>query len=57
MTEGVCGGDPIITGRRITPNIIANYGTIEEAMEDFDLMKEQVLECHEYIKKFGWTFE
>jgi uncharacterized protein (DUF433 family) len=47
-TEGVCGGEPIILGTRLKPEQIVAYGTIEEAVEDFELAKEQVQECHLY---------
>lgn len=43
--EGVCGGEPIIIGTRIKPENIANYGTVEEIIEDFDLDREKVEEA------------
>lgn len=47
--EGVCGGEPIIIGTRLKPEQIVNYGSKEEAMEDFDLTKEQVDECYLFL--------
>lgn len=50
-TQGVCGGEPIILGRRLLPHQIVAYGTIEEVMEDFELTREQVVECYRYLNK------
>lgn len=49
VTEGVCGGRPIILGTRLEPAKIVNYGTVKESMEDFDLTEEQVKECFKFI--------
>lgn len=49
--ENVCGGDPIIVGTRLQPKQIVAYGSKLDAMEDFDLTKEQVEECYMFIEK------
>lgn len=51
IQEGVCGSEPTIIGTRLEPKQIVVYGTKEEAMEDFDLTKEQVDECYIYVNK------
>ena len=52
-TEGVCGGRPVIKGTRIEPHHVVNYGTLEETMSDFNLTREQVIECYHFVKKNG----
>ena len=49
--EGVCAGEPIIIGTRLMPKQIVVYGTIDEAVEDFELTVEQVVECHKYVSE------
>lgn len=51
VTEGVCGGRPIIVGTRIEPSHIANYGTINDITRDFDLTREQVKEAFSFMLK------
>lgn len=53
----VCGGRPTIIGHRLEPKFIVSYGTIEEAMEDFELEREKVEECHRFIHEFGTVFD
>lgn len=57
IQKRVCGGLPTIIGHRLEPRFIVSYGTIEEAMEDFDLEREKVEECHRFMKEFGTVFD
>lgn len=53
IKKGVCGGEPTILGTRLKPEQIVAYGSIQESMEDFQLTKEQVLECYRYMEEIN----
>lgn len=56
IQKGVCGSRPTIVGRQLEPEFIVRYGTIEEAIEDFDLERKKVEECHRFMQELNAQF-
>lgn len=46
--ENIHGGSYVVKGTRTRPEDIVYYGTVEDAMEDFDLNLDQVMACYKF---------
>ncbi len=46
--KGVCGGRTVIKGTRTEPMHIVGYGSMNEIINHFGIIREQVIECYHY---------
>lgn len=44
--EGICENRPVVLGTRLEPKVIVEFGSVIEAMEEFNLSVDQVHECY-----------